>query len=351
MNQHDDTDHEGIKILLSKMGLYGEYFLTPLKGGRNNRAFRLKCNGHEFFLKAYFYSPADPRDRLYHEFSFTNFAWSNGIHCVPEPLAMLPPKRLAVYDFITGNVANYRPTTTNDIRQALDFILSLNNYRANDAAKKLPSASEACFSLNDHIKNTAIRVNRLLQIEVTDDYDEIAKRQIAQRLLPLWDEVIKNINAQRNKHPLIDQTLSFEQKWISPSDFGFHNAIEEEDGKLRFIDFEYAGWDDPAKLLCDFSNQPDRVLDNSLSLNFIRAIIDADVSPSFLQYRYALLEPLYQIKWACIILNDFLPIGEARRKFTHSDNINKNKLTQLEKLDIMLQRVNNTIKSNAHYLN
>ena len=190
-----------------------------------------------------------------------------------------------------------------------------------------------------------------MQIDVTDDYNEIAKQQIAQRLLPLWDEVLNNIDAQRNKNSLIDQTLSFEQKWISPSDFGFHNAIEENDGKLRFIDFEYAGWDDPAKLLCDFSNQPDRILDTSLSLNFIREIIDADVNSSSLRYRYALLEPLYQIKWACIILNDFLPTGQERRNFTRSDNLNKNKLNQLEKLDIMLHRVNSTIKSNAHYLN
>jgi hypothetical protein len=351
MSQIEGIYHEGIKELLSKIGLHTKYHLMLLKGGRNNRAFKLKCDVHEFFLKAYFYSSADPRDRLNHEFSFTTFAWSNGIHSVPEPLVKLPNHRLALYEFITGKIANYRPTTMNDIRQATDFILSVNHYRANDSAEKLPPASEACFSMNDHIKNTAIRVNRLAQIEVADDYDEMAKQQIDQRLLPLWDEVMKNIDARRKKDPFIDKTLSADQRWISPSDFGFHNAIEEGDEQLRFIDFEYAGWDDPAKLLCDFANQPDRILESSLSLNFIRDIIAADVNPEFLQYRYALLEPLYQIKWACIILNDFLPMGGVRRTFTRSANMNENKRAQLEKLDAMLHRVKGTIKSNVHYLN
>jgi len=340
MSQIEDINHEGIKELLSKIDLHSKYHLMPLKGGRNNRAFKLKCNGHEFFLKAYFYSSTDPRDRLNHEFSFTTFAWSNGIHSVPKPLVKLPNHRLALYEFITGKIANYRPTSISDIRQATDFILSINNYRANDSAEKLPPASEACFSMNDHIRNTAIRVNRLSQIEVADDYDEIAKQLVDQRLLPLWDEVMKTIDARRKKNPSKDKTLSADQKWISPSDFGFHNAIEEGDGQLRFIDFEYAGWDDPAKLLCDFANQPDRILESSLSLNFIRDIIAADVNPEFLQYRYALLEPLYQIKWACIILNDFLPMGGVRRTFTRSSNVNENKKAQLEKLDAMLHRVN-----------
>ena len=351
MSQIDDISHEGIKEMLSKRGLHSKYHLIPLKGGRNNRAFKLKCDEHEFFLKAYFYSSKDQRNRLYHEFSFTTFAWSNGIRSVPEPLGKLLNKRLALYEFIAGKNANCRPTTMNDIRQATDFILSLNNYRASDSAEKLPPASEACFSMNDHIKNTAIRVNRLAQLEVADDYDEAAKQQIDRRLLPLWNEVMETIDARRKKNPFINKILSTDQRWLSPSDFGFHNAVEEGNGRLRFIDFEYAGWDDPAKLLCDFTNQPDRILESSLSLNFIQDIIANDVNPEFLQYRYALLEPLYQIKWACIILNDFLPMGGVRRTFTRTVNINENKRAQLEKLDAMLHRAKGTIKSNVHYLN
>ena len=39
---------------------------------------------------------------------------------------------------------------------------------------------------------------------------------------------------------------------FSPSDFGFHNALLKDNGKLCFLDFEYFGRDDPVKLMADF---------------------------------------------------------------------------------------------------
>ena len=41
------------------------------------------------------------------------------------------------------------------------------------------------------------------------------------------------------------------QRALSPSDFGLHNALRGQDGQLRFVDFEYFGWDDPVKLVSD----------------------------------------------------------------------------------------------------
>ena len=46
------------------------------------------------------------------------------------------------------------------------------------------------------------------------------------------------------------------QRALSPSDFGLHNAMRGEDGRLRFIDFEYFGWDDPVKLVSDTALHP-----------------------------------------------------------------------------------------------
>ena len=43
---------------------------------------------------------------------------------------------------------------------------------------------------------------------------------------------------------------------LSPSDFGFHNALLEADGRLTFVDFEYFGWDDPVKIVADVMLHP-----------------------------------------------------------------------------------------------
>ena len=49
---------------------------------------------------------------------------------------------------------------------------------------------------------------------------------------------------------------------LSPSDFGFHNAILKESGDLVFLDFEYFGRDDPVKLMADFIWHPGMKLSN-----------------------------------------------------------------------------------------
>ena len=54
---------------------------------------------------------------------------------------------------------------------------------------------------------------------------------------------------------VLDQAIG--RTIISPSDFGFHNTLVRPDGELQFLDFEYAGFDDPAKLVGDFYACPE----------------------------------------------------------------------------------------------
>ena len=44
-----------------------------------------------------------------------------------------------------------------------------------------------------------------------------------------------------------EQELLEQYRTLSPSDFGFHNALRTPAGTMVFLDFEYFGWDDPAK--------------------------------------------------------------------------------------------------------
>ena len=87
------------------------------------------------------------------------------------------------------------------------------------------------------------------------------------------------------------------ERCVSPSDFGFHNAIRTPLG-IKFFDFEFAGWDDPVKAVADFDLQP-RV---PLSL---RARALSKALPQWsncLAERYDVLFPILKLKWACIIL-------------------------------------------------
>jgi hypothetical protein len=259
------------------------------------------CSTESFLLKSYFWSESDPRDRLGQEWAFLEFLRSIGSCKAPEPLAKDAPSRFALLEFIAGDPP--QEIMESDILDAARLFAEMNSQR--ELGKNLPPVSEACFSIKAHLETTAARIDRLQQIQSTSEDHEKAVVFIRDTLLPLWHELRKRIEVLPDS--ALHEILAPSERCLSPSDFGFHNALRQSDGTLRYVDFEYAGWDDPAKTLIDFTNQPDRLLPESLAALFLEKTIPFFRNPNALHRRLALLTPLYQIKWACICLNAFFP--------------------------------------------
>ena len=99
---------------------------------------------------------------------------------------------------------------------------------------------------------------------------------------------------------------------------------------------EYAGWDDPAKLICDFFCQveipvPFIFLEFAIeTLNFL-----AKEKRDFSE-RTMLLLPAIKIKWCCLLLNEFLSSEEKRRRFAEQLNSPQRLTTQLRKANAVL---------------
>ena len=93
---------------------------------------------------------------------------------------------------------------------------------------------------------------------------------------------------------------------ISPSDVGLHNSIRKE-GKLRFIDFEYSGLDDIAKLTIDWVIHPEFSFDKNLESYFIDSI-DKQIAykDKYWKERYASIKKISIMKWCLIILKQGL---------------------------------------------
>ena len=107
------------------------------------------------------------------------------------------------------------------------------------------------------------------------------------------------------------------ERILSPSDFGFHNILETM-GQLQFFDFEYAGWCDPAKLICDFACQPERQIRPIQAQQFGEKISENLDLPSTMA-RFKVLLPLYRLKWCCILLNEFHKKDRERREHSGRD--------------------------------
>lgn len=312
--------------LLAQLGLPPASQLVPLSGGANNRVFRLETGGEALLLKAYFRHPLDLRDRLGTEFAFCRFAWECGVEVPPRPLAADAPAGLALYEFIEGRRIHAGEVAASDVAAAADFYLGLNRQR--EEAGEMPAASEACFSVVAHLCSLQRRLSRLGTVTHRD-----ALAFVRDELVPLADHVVSATRVQWG-----DAALSETDRRVSPSDFGFHNALRQPDGRLRFIDFEYAGWDDPAKLVCDFFCQPAVPVSLDYWDSFAAAVAEDLSDPAAHRARFAALLPVYRLKWCCILLNDFLPEGGARRAFASGMEVTEEQwAAQLDKARELLE--------------
>jgi hypothetical protein len=334
MDGNSYVDREIITVaeqLAGTAGIHGVPVLTPLQGGRNNQVFRMIIGNVSFLLKAYFRHEKDPRDRLGTEYAFLSFVWSRGMRMIPRPIAADPVRSLGLYEFINGEKLSAGDIREEHIRQSLDFYFALNAAPDNPAARNLPNASEACFSICDHLSLVDRRLRRLLAIEPGNGFEAV-HQFIHEELFKTWKDMKRNIMERAAEWGVdVDQRLSDEKRVLSPSDFGFHNAIIEPGGRLRFLDFEYAGWDDPAKMVCDFCCQPEVPIPPEYISFFQESVIAVSDEAEVLRKRIRFLLPVYRIKWCCIMLNDFLPVGNERRDFSNQRSQEKRRSAQLQK--------------------
>jgi len=330
-----------IADLLIQLGQWEEFTLDPLQGGANNQCYRLDGAHDPLFVKIYFQHPEDTRNRLFAEYSFAGFIWDQGIYSIPQPIACDTDVHCALYSYIEGRTLSVQDVTSTAIDKALRFFIQINEHRHCPKAVSLPAASEACFSIAEHLACMTRRIQRLVQIPVFSDTDRAAESFIRTELQDAWRTVSSDVHDHASCHRLdVDEALAPCDRCLSPSDFGFHNTLMTADGRLWFHDFEYAGWDDPAKLVCDFFCQPKVPVPRAYFDMFSSTVSASFSEPEKHRMRFYLLLPVYQIKWCCILLNEFLPSSGMRRRFAgYVENEEERKASQLRKARWMLEQM------------
>jgi len=332
---------EDVAAMLAEAGLPGPLRLLRLPGGANNRVYRVDCGSCSALLKAYFRHPDDPRDRLDAEFSFCRLAWDRGLRCLPRPLACDRDRDLGLYEFVEGRTLLPDEVGIEHVEQAVDFYRELNRHKTDPAAGALPRASEACFTLGEHLACVGRRVERLAHLDDATPEGREAGLLVREELLPTWQQVRARALYEAARRALsLDEPIPRQDECLSPSDFGFHNAILGADGRLRFIDFEYAGWDDPAKMTCDFLCQPAVPVLEACADPFARAVASGLSDPQWHLRRVALLLGVYRVKWCCIMLNEFVPVDRQRRSFAQDARAEEGrKRAQLHKVGRALREL------------
>ena len=182
-----------------------------------------------------------------------------------------------------------------DIDYAANFLWRLNEDLELAKRQVNSCAADGFLKITDHLQNIEQRLGKMsvdhLPANLRTKADALFKH-VRRELDYLQDSTAQSI-AKGDCEDVLDPI----DRCVSPSDFGFHNAIRTPQG-IKFFDFEFSGWDDPVKAVADFDLQP-RV---SLSL---RARALSTALPQWrkgLAERYDVLFPILKLKWACIIL-------------------------------------------------
>ena len=78
-----------------------------------------------------------------------------------------------------------------------------------------------------------------------------------------------------------------------------------------FLDFEYFGWDDPVKLIADFSHHAAMNLSEEIEHLWFSGV--SEIYGKHLLSRLSSAWPLYGLNWCLIILNEFKDEVWSRR--------------------------------------
>lgn len=294
-------------LLMAEQGESVSSF-EQLAGGANSTVYKiLTGKGNIYLAKKYLVRRGDNRDRLMTEYSGLTFLWNNGIKNIPEPICLDRDSKIGVYRFIDGRRLSVPEITERDINAAADFLGQIHGLAEREGAAEQPVASEACFSLQAYIDCVDGRLARLKNIAHNDAVHQAMRSFIASDYLPFYDEIKQLVRSEAEKQGLsLGQELGRRERNLSPSDFGFHNILRVKDGQLYFIDFEYFGWDDPLKVICDFYLQPEIPVPGKYRPLFLARINRYLGTDRTREERLPLVYLLLALKWCLIMLNAFL---------------------------------------------
>ncbi|MGC9983105.1 MAG: phosphotransferase [Polyangia bacterium] len=295
--------------------------LSPLAGG-NNLVLALACKGERWVAKFYFSHPQDRRDRLGAEFSMLSFLWRCGVRCIPEPLAADRQRQLGLYRFVEGVRPQPDEVGPDDVRQMGDLLQGMAALRSEAEAAQLPPASECCLSLRkypDLVGGRLLRVRDGLTRVREDALHRQARCYVEDEVVPLFEQAVRHALAGVPLGSPLDAELPSSERTLTPADHGFHNTLRRRDGSLVFLDFEYAGWDDPAQMIGNACLQPEVPLPALERAPFVRRMTGLFGDRGRLLARIERVYPLLALRWSLIMLNEFLPVERERRGFAQAD--------------------------------
>jgi hypothetical protein len=285
--------------------------IEEIRRGGNSRVFRVITADGDFALKKY--PRTDDRDRQGAEKRALEFFERVGPFSTPLLIASDPVERISLLSWIEGRGIDN--LTDAEVEEFASFQIRLACLADAQARREIGAAAEACVSGKRIIAQTRTRFDRLACVR--DGAGDLG-RLLDGELRPALDRyecVARQIYADLDID--FDSDLPRDVQILIASDYGAHNALRGDNGRLWFVDFEYFGWDDPITSVGNFIFHPGMRLSKSQQEIYLNKVVDhlGDVA----RRRMKALLPLIALRWCAIILGEFLPERWAHRLAANPD--------------------------------
>lgn len=301
MSVIDSAVHEWARDLLGS-----QVKVWPLSGGANNHLFSCRSPEGELVIKRYREQNFGAKvSRRQAEITFLKHAIQTAPEFVPQLLAAHDSDEMIAMSRINGDVYPAGASVANpDVEAAIRFYRQLNEDKERVGHYPI-SAREGYLSISEHLTHIEQRLAALSADRVPADVRRAARTAI-DAVKRRFDKA-KEVSLRSIATSEVSDQLPPENARLSPGDFGFHNALRIGRTPI-FIDFEYAGVDDPAKTVADFFLQPKVPVDPAL-FEQVASAMAISMPVGTLKTRSRLLGRLLSTKWLAIIL---APLDEAR---------------------------------------
>jgi len=287
--------------------------LIQLSGGINNRVFSCSRGHQKWIIKAYPNQNRDQHNRMKAEIDFLRYAEIAAPDFTPIIFQIDQANCCIVMEYIEGDsyLSKVQLPSVGHLRHSADFIGRLN--RDMLIAKKLVKldAADGFSSLSKHVLSIRERFAMMRTHHIPIQFKAKANNRLG-LLRERIDEVDAMLQDQIDSGTISDQIMACD-KWVSPSDFGFHNAVFTSN-KIKFIDFEFAGWDDPVKTVLDFWMQPRIQVPNDW-IDIVIGLFE-QCHRKHLFRRLSVAADIFELKWASIVLSVLNPVRYQQMLYT-----------------------------------
>jgi thiamine kinase-like enzyme len=307
--------------------------------GINSIIYRIKTGKNGYIKAKYYKQKSDElHDSIQTEWNTLSYLWKNNIRSINKPVAIFPKDRISLFTYLDGVIPTKKKINKTTVDQMIAFIKTLKKISAQTQAVSLSNAKESCFTISSYFKIIQIKLKSL---ETSSKQTKNVKRLLdflQNEYIPLFSSIKKYIHLYCQKKGLpLDYILPQTNRIISPSDVSFTNCILQ-DTNLNFVDFEYAGWDDPAKLVADLLSRPDGNIPTKFQQYFYKRMISVFKDDHSFHLRFLPISLLITCKWCLIILNIW--------KIQNNSVNDSKRIKQLQKARKHIKKIHKWLKIN-----